>query len=84
MWSDVIGASRVAFLVKFAEDPLYDRRNGTGFDGDGTDKAGSDDDLGAQDAWIESISMTGRVKIRFRFPMIVQDDVSKMKERARG
>ena len=47
MWSDVIGASRVAFLVKFAEDPLYDRRNGTGFDGDGTDKAGSDEEIGA-------------------------------------
>lgn len=58
----MIGASRVAFLAHFADDPLYKRRNSTSFTGkESEDLTVLDEDINEQDAWIESISRTGRV-----------------------
>ena len=81
----MIGASRVAFLAHFTDDPLYKRTNSTNFKGKESEELTVlDEDITEQDAWIESISRTGRVGIRFEFPIIVQNDISRMKERATG
>ena len=74
--SSIIGVSRPAFVIDFAEDPLADDEFATSAsEEENVSFDAYDSSLSAPSASIESISMTGVVVVSFSHPQTVSDDI---------